>query len=439
MELEMMILKSNTNRNMDFPNEIWTKIIKCMPSKDVYGSIMFVNKRFQSLALNSGVYRNIKLNSLIGENELDILKSFTEPLKFICNSSYFYPNFEKAISVAQNLRFLQFYGSPDDDFDKNVHDCFKKLVNAIIQSKSKLEHVDLINHFHVKPEILIQISQIKTLKSVQISDATPEILDAFAQNENQLENIELYDTFDICDSFPIDKEECTKLSNALNNLLKQKSNTLRNLKTTKCRDLYYSTDPLTNLKLCQNLQEFSGYLEPHNIEILAQIPRLKKLKLGRLENPKYLFDYLNFGSLKYLSLEGNGGEANNIICQELTKHNFPVLQRLLIDDNVELSENFLTSFIANAPNLKSIHLPYTNFIPNCSNHYHLWGSKCTVSNKFLYNFFKNFEVFVCFLNSKRFEEFLFETDLSLRVFQKYNGLKQSFEEWSSNNPEYSKF
>ena len=33
--------------------------------------------------------------------------------------------------------------------------------------------------------------------------------------------------------------------------------------------------------------------------------------------------------------------------------------------------------------------------------------------------------------------FLSKTDLE--VFQEYNGLKQSFEKWSSNNPEYSKF
>ena len=422
---------------MDFPNEIWTKIIKYLPSKDVYGSVSLVNKRFQSLALNSGVYRNIKLNSLIGENELDILKSFTEPLKFICNSSYFYPNFEKAISVAQNLRFLQFYGSPDDDFDKNVHDCFKKLVNAIIQSKSKLEHVDLINHFHVEPEILIQISQIKTLKSVQISYGTPEILHAFAQSENQLEKIEFYETGDEpdCPYYKrLGNEERKKLSNALNHFLKSESNTLKSLKGAMSDIFYESTVPLTNLKLCLNLEEFCGHLKPHNIEILTQIPRLKKLKLGALQNPKYLFDHLNFGFLKYLSLEGYGGEAKNIICQELTRHNFPVLERLFIYGDLELSEDFFTNLIPNAPKLKSIHLPYTDLIPNSTNYF--WGSKCTVSNQFMYNFFKNFEVLVCFLGSKHFEDFLFQTDC--KVFQKYNSLKQSFEKWSSNNPEYSK-
>ena len=444
MQMEKHLTESSPNaENMDFPNEIWTKIIKYLPSIEDYASIILVNKRFQSLALKSGVCLNIKLDSRICEKKLESLKKFTAPLKFICSTTYFHPNYEKAISVAQNLRFLQFCG-PNNALDKNVHECFEKLVDAIIQSRSELEHIDIINHFQVEPEIWIQISQIKSLRSIQISDVTPEILDAFAQSENQLEKVEFYEIGDDPD-YPyyqyyqrLRKEKRKKLSISLNNFLKSKSNTLKSLNIIMS-DIFCKSVPLTNLKLCQNLEEFCGHLNPHDIESLAQIPRLKKLKLACLKNPKYLFDHLNFGSLKYLSLEGIGCEANNDISQEFTKHNFPVLQRLLIDDIVELSENFLMSFIANAPNLKSIHLPYTNFIPNCSNHHHLWGSKCTVSNKFLYNFFNNFEVFVCFLNSKRFEEFLFETDLSLRVFQKYNGLKQSFEEWSSNNPEYSKF
>ena len=47
------------NKVLDFPNEIWTKIIKYLPSKDVYGTLTLVNKRFQSLALDSDVLRII--------------------------------------------------------------------------------------------------------------------------------------------------------------------------------------------------------------------------------------------------------------------------------------------------------------------------------------------------------------------------------------------
>ena len=438
MQKHLTITESSQNaENMDFPNEIWTKIIKYLPSIDDYASIILVNKRFQSLALKSGVCLNIKLDSRICEKKLESLKKFTAPLKFICSTTYFHPNYEKAISVAQNLRFLQFCG-PNNALDKNVHECFEKLVDAIIQSRSELEHIDIINHFQVEPEIWIQISQIKSLRSIQISDVTPEILDAFAQSENQLEKVEFYEIGDDPD-YPyyqrLRKEKRKKLSISLNNFLKSKSNTLKSLNIIMS-DIFCKSVPLTNLELCQNLEEFCGHLNPHDIESLAQIPRLKKLKLACLKNPKYLFDHLNFGSLKYLSLEGIGGEAKNIICQELTKRNFPVLQRLFIHGDLELSENFFTSFIPNAPKLISIHLPYTNLIPNSQNDYHL-GSKCSVSNQFMYNFFKTFQVFVCFEQSNHFESFLSKTDL--KVFLKYNCLKQAFENWSSNNPTYSKF
>ena len=52
-------IKLEQERNMDFPNEIWSKIIKYLPSNDVYQSLNLVSKRFQSLVLDSGVLRVI--------------------------------------------------------------------------------------------------------------------------------------------------------------------------------------------------------------------------------------------------------------------------------------------------------------------------------------------------------------------------------------------
>ena len=100
-------------------------------------------------------------------------------------------------------------------------------------------------------------------------------------------------------------------------------------------------------------------------------------------------------------------------------HFFPALQRLFLTNPPKLTEEFFSNLMSNAPNLKSIHLE---------------GSECPVSYQFMHNFFKNSNVFVCF-NSKSFEEYLIESDLI--VFRKYNRMKNSFAEWSSNNPEYA--
>ena len=72
------------NRVLDLPNEIWTKIIKYLPAKDVYGTLTLVNKRFQSLALDSGVLRIIKIkpgrHHLRNKKEMDILKHTMAPV-----------------------------------------------------------------------------------------------------------------------------------------------------------------------------------------------------------------------------------------------------------------------------------------------------------------------------------------------------------------------
>ena len=81
-------LDQTLNKVLDLPNEIWTKIIKYLPAKDVYGTLRLVNKRFQSLALDSGVLRIIKIKVWDDDKEMNILEQFTGPVKLICRESY---------------------------------------------------------------------------------------------------------------------------------------------------------------------------------------------------------------------------------------------------------------------------------------------------------------------------------------------------------------
>ena len=278
MDKHLTFTKSSPNvKNMDLPNEIWINIIKYLPSKDVYGSLILVNKRLQSLSLNSGVLRIVKLDSPICKCELDILSSFTSPIKIICGNSLQYQDLERAISAALNLKSLQFFKPKIYKYYFDAEKCHQKIVNYLNQSKTKLEQFDIEDFYYVKPEILIEISKIKTLKSIKITDPTPKILNAFAKSECQLENIEFQDTKpdQALYSISYGKEERKKLSNALNNLLKEKSKTLKKLVSVKCRIFRDSTIPLTNLSLCQNLDEFYGVVQPREYEILAKLPRLE--------------------------------------------------------------------------------------------------------------------------------------------------------------------
>ena len=83
---------------------------------------------------------------------------------------------------------------------------------------------------------------------------TPEVVNAFAENENKLENVEFnnikhnYNPYGILRDL---KGESDELNIAVNNLLEKKSSTLRSLKYINCAQYINESIPLTNLKLCQ--------------------------------------------------------------------------------------------------------------------------------------------------------------------------------------------
>ena len=96
---------------------MWTKVIKYLSSKDVYGSLTLVNKRFQSLALGSGVLRMIKVDhdhcrmikvdhDYCKEKTWNILKNSKAPMKLVCETSEWFHNIVEVISMTQNLKHL---------------------------------------------------------------------------------------------------------------------------------------------------------------------------------------------------------------------------------------------------------------------------------------------------------------------------------------------
>ena len=403
-----------------------------LPGKVVYGQLAFVNKRFQSLALKSEVLRTINA-SYMSKNSFKSLKQLTMPIQILCQFSL-HQDVVKAIKVTKNLKSLVFKNDWFDTYDDGIAKVQRGqtiydmgIIQALKKSKSKLEHLSLTGYY-VEPVLMIELAKVKTLKTFRISDArrvviTPEVVNTFAKSENQLESIEFDDTngeyYDPDFSFD-DGNDTDELNEALNNLLEKKSKTLKSLKYITWDGYCDSEVPLTNLELCLNLEEFCGQLQHHDLEVLAKLPKLQKLRLNNLDEPKYLFIYLNLHSLRYLALKGCDDKATKNICQEIPKQQFPALERLFINDPPKLNEKFFSSLTSNAPKLRSIQLN---------------ESQCPVSDQFMYNFCKNSDIFVSF-SSKDFEDFLLELDLI--VFGKYNRMKRIFESWSLDNPDYCK-
>ena len=128
-------IKLDKGRNIDFPNEIWSKIIKYLPSEDVYQNLTLVSKRFQSLALDSGVFRVINLEKEIDGEKINFLKNSNVPMKFLYGLHSIYDNDKlRAISVAQNLKSLVIRHAFGEEFQ--IQDA--AVIDAIKYSKSQL-------------------------------------------------------------------------------------------------------------------------------------------------------------------------------------------------------------------------------------------------------------------------------------------------------------
>ena len=166
----------------------------------------------------------------------------------------------------------------------------------------------------MKPEIVIESSKIKSLKTLKISDArrvvlTPQVVNALAENDNQLETVDFGDIeFNDSETFVtfFDHDFMNNLKNALNNLMQKKFNTLKHLRRITFEDSAsddWELVSLENISLCHRLEEFCGYLTQQEIEALSALPKLKRLQLQSLtESPKYLLENLNLACLQYLTL-----------------------------------------------------------------------------------------------------------------------------------------
>ena len=436
-------LRINPERKVELPNEIWIKIIKSLHSKDVYGSLAFVNKHFNGLSLESGVTRIIRMDyGFELEKCLIILKDSRTSIEIISDKN---SSLIRAISITKNLKSLKL----TNDFFETRFDhttiyrgsqLSMDLVASLKKSKNQLEHLEL-KGIYASYDVMVGISKIKTLKTFKITNArrvvlTPEVINALADNDNQLEIVEFDDINEkYCDptygKVSNDEEFVEEYQIALNNFLLKKCNTLKRLKNiSKDKECDFQDDlpPLTGLSLCHKLEEFCGYLTEENIEILSSVPKLKRLQLKELKNPKYLLDNLNLENLKYLSLDCNY-DGMMRLKNEIERHLFPILQRLYI--SCQLSEDSLKNLISNTPRLKSIQL---------------WESqKLNISNEFLYEICKEKNVLVIFgeimtkktMQSEQqssFEKFLVEQDLA--VFGKYSKMKMDFLDWFKNNPDY---
>ena len=359
---------------VEIPNEIWTKIMNYLSKKDIFANFGLVNKRFHglisgmkylqvkniaSVKLCKKVIEIVKNSKAITELDLDICYTNASPCSFQIE---YYSNFvNQAINLCHRLKSLKISGS-----------CFINLDFMCILKRFEdhLEHLTF-DSIQTTPDVLIEINKLKSLRSLKLSTLNfhqvlftnlvdteivkdvdifnEQVVHALAKNSMKLESIDIhYVSFD------------PKVSQALNDFLIEKKDTLRKVKLhnflrKNCKGPELPCESYENLNLCKNLEELSGKLHIHDF----QHTQLKKLQLRGVVNSNGLskFGQINQNNLEHLEIAI--GEKN---FGQFAKLQSPALKYLMINLVIPMNWNELSSLnienskilIRNSPNLKAI-------------------------------------------------------------------------------------
>ena len=458
---------SSSSSNIQIPSEIWLKIMNYLPTEDIFLTFALLNKRLNGLTKDSKAIKYLSLNSQIRPKQaMKILKRSTGLVGLSMKQTSYYGNSDWVGITRQalkaNIKSLKtlHISIKDGHCDCNFSTCevvhgtnfdpeLVELVQALKVSKIIL-HTLKLKGFMMNPKVLIEISKLKSLKTLSIMDTkqtvvTLEVIESFIKNSNQLEAIEIIDkdkdkyNFEDTDDFGEDEESANdEMKAALNELFGKKNSMLKSIKLLNLGvDRYFSRAgsnhqcvPLDQLSLCQNLEEFCGNLHSCDIKTLSTLPNLKKLKFNgigciQIQDLEYVLSNMDLSKLKYLSLYDKQ-YIREPLHEKLASHSFSALERLCIKS---MSKKSLKQLIKSCPKLKSIQFPSGNF-------YH------EIPNKVLYNAFKDKRIFIIFdkaikgndkknREQKSFEDYLEAHDL--KEFKRYRRVKNDFSKWCETN------
>ena len=460
-------IRVNPTRHIEIPNEIWLKIMNYLPTKDILGTFAILNKRSSEMTKDSRALKYLSIdNQLIHRfgKCMEVLKHSTGLVGLSIKDCDKWKEIVKKVldSDMASLKSLEVSINSGYFCDSNYCDDYHgtqfpiEFIQSLNVSKIKL-HTLKIKGFIIDSKVMIEISKMESLKNLSILDTKENVLyskviKAFACNDNQLETIEIVDRkknkyhndddddFDDVHGFFTSENEDKKYRTALNKLFEKKKSVLKSIKMLNlgdptCKLPKKPCVSLTNLRSCQNLEEFCGNLHSHDLKTLTDLPNLTKLKFNKLESIKdfeYVLKNMNLSKLKYLSLflvvyDKHFNEES--LCDKLASQSFLALERLCIES---MSKESLKQLIKNCPKLKSIQIPSGNY-------------RFKIPNKVLCQIFKDESILIIFgkaiqknnqqnTEQKSFEGYLVKHDLE--EFKRYRRMREDFAKWCEANPGY---
>ena len=368
-EVSQKKIKSDCEGKVKIPNEVWTKIMNYLPTKEIFQNFGLVSKQFHSLigGIKYLQFRNIDDNVNLCKKILEIVNNCKSlalldldipHTPYVVNKSkarkmsqFVY----QAINICQRLKSLKISGI-----------CYinRDFIGILKQFGNHFEHL-VFERIQTNPEVLIEISKLKSLKLLKLCDLNvysnsftindqinelnifnPQIINALATSSNQLESIDFqYGSID------------PEVSNALNKFFSEKKDTLkrvglRNFITPFCHGPDKKCETFGNLNLCKNVQELSGNLvHTHDLQHI----QLKKLKYINTT------DIAMFGLTNRIKLEDLEIKITEAYIDKFFQLKFPALKHLMISLNTKsfdrlmnLDKDNLKNMIKNSPNLKTI-------------------------------------------------------------------------------------
>ena len=411
-----------------FPDELWMKILTYLPTKDMFGSFALVSKHFNNLTKDSFSIKYLHLKNTNFDDSIEV-ENIKKILTRSTNLTEFkLIHFEQSSNICDLIKHV-LKSSPRLKTIKVMTYIEAKACSFSTEVKKfgkKLEIIDF-RSFRVDQKTLIELTKIETLKSLAISTKhirtfSPRFINTLAESKNQLEKFEL-------NLMSGEERDINEIRSNINNLLKTKSKTLKSfelsIKEGVCSD---NCVPLTNLRLCQNLELFYGYLHPHDFAYLSEVPNLKTFIFdgicSLLRHQSYemisLFNQMNMSTLKHLSMEYKTLYLE--FFNTLEKVDFTSLENLYFHPNHEYSKNIinqenLRNIVKNAPNLKIIEFGKNSCVSD-------------FTNKYLLKILEERNIFVQFEAPEKqmdFENFLLNHNTA---HQKYQEMKLKFFRWS---------
>ena len=373
---------------VELPNEIWTKIMHHLSTKDIFKNFGLVSKRFHSLIggikylqvknidrvyFCKEIIEIVKNSKALIELDLDFHYSHAKPPCSV-KLEYFSNFVKEAINLCHRLKSVKISGCCYVNFDFML--IIKKLENH-------LEHLTL-DKVQTTPEVLIKINKLKSLKSLKLSRLNyypsffvnkvnmdivsehnifnPQVIHALANNSMKLESVDFY---------YVSKDH--EVSEALNKFFCAKKDTLRKIRLFNSRSHWNVSElPINsyyeNLNLCKNLEDLSGLLIIRDF----QHTQLKRLQIENIvdSNCLSMLSQMNRINLEHIEIIMKEDYFDAFV-----KLQFPALKYLVIQLNNQFRYIKATSFktknsntlIKNSPNLEKIQFkgPYISQWKRC--------------------------------------------------------------------------